>query len=67
MCFFGDGDWFALKDLEGEGRARRDRVNASQERVRIKIALNLSVWSLVAGLVIWQALLLLLQGIILQH
>lgn len=37
-----------LKALEGEGRARRDRVNANQERVSIKIALNLSVWSLVA-------------------
>jgi len=37
-----------LKVLEGEGRARRDRVNANQERVSTKIALNLSVWSLVA-------------------
>lgn len=37
-----------LKVLEGEARARRDRVNANQERVSIKIALNLSVWSLVA-------------------
>lgn len=49
--FFGDGDGFALqtlKVLEGEGMARRDRVNANQERVSIKIALNLSVWSLVA-------------------
>lgn len=37
-----------MKDVEGEGRARRERVNANQERVSIKIALNLSVWSLVA-------------------
>lgn len=56
-----------MKVLEGEGRLRRDRVNANQERVSVKIALNLSVCSLVAWLVIWQAGFLLLQGIILQH
>lgn len=67
---FGNEGGFALrtlKVLEGEGRARRDRVNANQERVSIKIALNLPVWSLVAWISHLAALFLLLQGIILQR
>lgn len=66
---FGNEGGFALrtlKVLEGEERARRDRVNANQERVSIKIALNLPVWSLVAWISHQAALFLLLQGIILQ-
>lgn len=69
MVFGNEGGFalWTLKVLEGEERARRDRVNANQERVSIKIALNLPVWSLVAWISHLAALFLLLQGIILQR